>query len=84
LGRDLVAGPSEAKNVAFRLGTLALLCYAQGRPAEAEALLKRALAIDEKVLGPEHPNTKRIRENLQSLQDDLARSKGAPSDARPK
>ncbi len=27
----------------------------QGRTAEAEPLLKRSLAIDEKTLGPEHP-----------------------------
>ena len=28
----------------------------QGRYAEADPLLKRALAIDEKALGPEHPD----------------------------
>ena len=35
---------------------LASLYYAQGRYAEAEPLLKRALAIKEKVLGSEHPS----------------------------
>ena len=38
------------------LNTLALLYANQGRYAEAEPLLRRALAINEKALGSEHPS----------------------------
>ncbi len=41
--------------LATSLNNLALLYKAQGRYAEAEPLYKRALAIVEKALGPEHP-----------------------------
>ena len=36
---------------------LAVLLRANNRPAEAEPLMRRALAIDEKSLGPEHPTS---------------------------
>ena len=42
------------------LNILAVLYQAQGRYAEAEPLLKRALAIKEKSLGLEHPHTKDV------------------------
>ncbi len=42
--------------MAMNLNNLALLYQAQGRYAEAEPLHKRALAIFEKALGPEHPD----------------------------
>jgi len=80
---EKVLGPAHPA-VAIRLNNLALLCQAQGRLAEAERLFERALAIDEKVLGPEHPTTNVIRKNLRSMQDNLARSNGAPSGARPR
>ena len=38
------------------LNNLALLYRDQGRYADAEPLYKRALAINEKALGPDHPN----------------------------
>jgi tetratricopeptide (TPR) repeat protein len=38
-----------------RLNNLAALYDAQGRYGEAEPLYKRALAITEKALGPDHP-----------------------------
>ncbi len=38
------------------LNNLAVLYQAQGRYAEAEPLYKRALAIREKALGPDHPD----------------------------
>ena len=38
------------------LNNLALLLQATNRLAEAEPLMRRALAIDEKSYGPEHPN----------------------------
>jgi hypothetical protein len=40
-----------------------LAAYAQARP-----LFERALAIYEKVLGPEHSNTNRVRDNFAALQ----------------
>ena len=33
----------------------------QGKYSEAEPLFKRALAIDEKALGPDHPNVGTLR-----------------------
>jgi tetratricopeptide (TPR) repeat protein len=38
-----------------------------GRDAEAEPLLKRALAVDEKALGPDHPETAVVLNNLSAL-----------------
>ena len=42
--------------MATSLGNLAELYYYQGKYAEAEPLYKRALAIKEKALGPDHPS----------------------------
>ncbi len=47
-------GPQDPR-LATTLNNLAGLYQAQGRYAEAEPLYKRALAIIEKALGPEHP-----------------------------
>ena len=54
-------------DVATSLNNLAGLYHAQGRYAEAEPLLKRALAIVEETLGPQHPNTVTMRENYETL-----------------
>jgi CHAT domain-containing protein/tetratricopeptide (TPR) repeat protein len=43
------------------------LYRAQGRYAEAEALRQRALTIDEKALGPDHPDVGKDLNNLASL-----------------
>ncbi len=43
---------------------LALAINAQGRPDEAEAILREVLALQEKVLDREHPDTQRRRNNL--------------------
>jgi hypothetical protein len=40
---------------------------AQGDLAGARSLFERALAIREKALGPEHPDTIRARDNLAKL-----------------
>ena len=54
----------------FRLATvlnnLGLLYHTQGKYAEAEPLYLRALAIDEKALGPEHPDTDRPKSTSSS------------------
>ena len=47
--------------------TLAELLREQGKYAEAEPLFRRALAISEKALGPEHPNVAKELNNLAAL-----------------
>ena len=50
------AGARPPRSSAAALNNLAVLYRAQGRYAEAEPLYKRALAIREKALGPDHPD----------------------------
>jgi len=45
----------------------ALTLRATNRLGEAEPLMRRALAIDEASLGPEHPNVARDLNNLAEL-----------------
>jgi hypothetical protein len=51
----------------------------QDRYAEAEPLFKRALAILEKALGPEHPNVATVLENRASLLRNMGRPEEAPA-----
>ena len=60
-------GP-EQPDTAASLNNLAALYQAQGSYAQAEPLYKRALAIVEKVLGPEHLTTITVRGNLEPNQ----------------
>ena len=53
--------------MATDLNNLAELYRAQGKYAEAEPLYKRALAIWEKALGPEHPNVAKSLQNYAAL-----------------
>ena len=53
--------------MASSLNNLALLYQSQGQYAEAESLYKRALAIREKALGPDHPDVARTLENYAAL-----------------
>jgi len=55
------------------LNNLALLYYDQGRHADAERLLRRSLTIDEKALGPDHPDVAFGLNNLASLYDKQGR-----------
>ena len=59
-------GPNHP-NVAFSLNNLAALYASQGRYADAEPLLKRALAVRETVLGPSHPDVAASVNNLASF-----------------
>jgi hypothetical protein len=59
-------GPDHP-DVAESLNHLAEVLQAEGDPAAAEPLYRRALTIDEKALGPNHPETRQIRDNLESL-----------------
>lgn len=60
-------------DLASRLSNLAQLLQATNRLGEAEPLYRRALAIDEKSLGPEHPNLAAELSNLAQLHADTNR-----------
>jgi tetratricopeptide (TPR) repeat protein len=57
----------------FFWNNLAALYREQGHYAEAEPLLKRALAIREKALGPDHPDVGEALSNLAALYDEQSR-----------
>ena len=59
-------GP-EHPNVARDLNNLAQLLQATNRLAEAEPLMRRALAIEEASYGREHPNVARALDHLAQL-----------------
>jgi tetratricopeptide (TPR) repeat protein len=54
-----------------------LLYNNQGRYSEAEPLFQRALAIQEKALGPDHPNTATFLENYTALLRQMGRHEEA-------
>lgn len=60
----------DPKNALY-LNDLGLHLHTLGQYAEAEPLYQRSLAIGEKALGKDHPTTKIIRNNLQSLHANL-------------
>ena len=49
----------------------ALLYQEQGKYAEAEPLFKRALAICERALGPDHPHTQTVRRKYDGLLQEM-------------
>jgi hypothetical protein len=51
-----------------------LLLWAKGDYARAEQLFVRALAINEKTLGPNDPHSNMVRLNLQALHNDEAKA----------
>ncbi len=59
-------GEQDAR-LATSLNNLAFLYDAQGKYAQAEPLYRRALAIAEKILGPEHPNVATGLNNLAEI-----------------
>jgi Flp pilus assembly protein TadD len=61
---ELALKPNDAK----LLNNLAELYYKKGKYEQAEPLFLRSLAIFEKALGKDHPNTKQARDNLEALQ----------------
>ncbi|MDJ0838412.1 MAG: tetratricopeptide repeat protein [Acidobacteriota bacterium] len=63
-------GPDHP-NVAVDLNNLAQLLKATNRLAEAEPLIRRALAIFEASLGKTHPNTIGVRRNLEILLQEM-------------
>jgi tetratricopeptide (TPR) repeat protein len=65
-------GPGDPR-LATSLNGLAEVYRAQGHYTEAEPLYKRALAIWEKAFGPDHPDTKQVRDNLAALHRKMAK-----------
>jgi tetratricopeptide (TPR) repeat protein len=63
LTKQEAASPAGDPLLAVRLNDVALLV----KPAEAEPLLRRALAIQEKSLGPTHPETAVTLNNLANV-----------------
>jgi tetratricopeptide (TPR) repeat protein len=61
------------EELAVVLNNLAALSQATNRLAEAEPMMRRALAIDEKSYGPEHPKVARDLNNLAQLLQDTNR-----------
>ena len=59
--------------MAIRLNNLAQLLKATNRLAEAEPLMRRALAIDEQSYGPDHPDVATDLNNLAQLLQDTNR-----------
>lgn len=57
LGKDHLDTLISIRNLASSLGL-------QGKPAEAEAILRQTLQLKEKALGKEHPDTLRSMKNL--------------------
>src|SRR5205807_346690 len=57
----------EQPHTAGSLHNLAGLLQAEGEVAAARSLFERALAIRERVLGSDHPDTASVRSNLSSL-----------------
>ncbi len=58
-------------HVAASLNNLAMLYSSQGRYEEAEPLYTQALAICDRALGANHPNTMTIRRNNTVYQKSL-------------
>jgi len=59
-------GPDHT-DVATDLNNLAELLRATNRLSGAEPMMHRALKIFEDSLGPDHPNTQTVHNNLQNL-----------------
>ena len=53
--------------MALSLNNLADLYSAQGKYTDAEPLYKRSLKINEKALGPDHPDVATVLENMVEL-----------------
>ena len=63
--------------MATDVNNLAALYYNQGKYAQAEPLVQRALAIWEKTLGPEHPTVATVLENYALLLREMKRGAAA-------
>ena len=59
-------GPGDMETLTTRV-SLAAALYAGGRLMEVIAVLQRALADSERHLGPDHPMTRTVRDNLDTV-----------------
>ncbi len=62
--------------MATPLNNLAGLYSSQGKYEQAEPLYLQALTIAEKVLGVDHPSTKKIQDNLDRLLESKSEDAG--------
>ena len=60
-----MVGPGDLETLTTR-AALASALYDGGRLMEVVAVLQRALADSERYLGPDHPMTKTVRDNLEA------------------
>ena len=58
-------GPGDMETLTTR-SSLAAVHFANGRVAEVIPLLQRTLADSERYLGPDHPLTKTVRDNIEA------------------
>jgi hypothetical protein len=58
-------GPGDVETLTTR-SSLAAVHFANGRMVEVIPLLQRTLADSERYLGPDHPLTKTVRDNLEA------------------
>ena len=58
-------GPGDLETLTAR-SSLAAAHFADGRLAEVIPLLQRTLADSERYLGPDHPLTRTVRDNLEA------------------
>jgi len=63
----------EREVTALLLNQLANYAQARAEYAEAEPLFQRSLAILEKALGPDHPNTATVRSSYVALLQEMGR-----------
>ena len=61
--------------MAVSLNNLAVLYDSQGQYAQAEPLYRRALAIWERAIGPDHPDVATSLENMAALYRKMAGKK---------
>jgi hypothetical protein len=61
---DAAVSGGETLEIAADLASLGILLRRNGNPAAADPLLRRALAIYERRLGPDSPQARDIRETL--------------------
>jgi tetratricopeptide (TPR) repeat protein len=72
-------GPAVMADAAWLLDQAGAYLQVQAQLTDAKAVEERALAIDETVYGPDHPDVARDLNNLASILRDL----GRPEEARP-
>ncbi len=65
----------EHPDTALSLNNLAMLYQDQGKYEQAEPLLQQALAMRQRVLGEEHPQSLTLAENYSYLLEEMKREK---------